>query len=288
MTPEEKTAAGYLPDRLADAVYRTVHTGKMPIAEIRLRRDGPLSLTMGTEQKNYLCGVICTADELTETAQRLCGGSLYAHAETIREGVIVTAEGLRAGIAGRAVIRAGRMESVHELSSVSIRIPHRVKGAGDALGAVVRQYGSTLLASPPGMGKTTALRELIPLLAGGENALRLAVIDTRYELGAGMERSLLADFYSGWLRAEGMAAAIRTMTPECILCDEIADAADCAAIRTAAASGVMVVASAHASSMDTLCRNAEIRKLLEDGIFGCVCGMSFGKLTVWQCRGEGS
>lgn len=281
MTDEEKKALAYLPDRLAKAAKHTISLWQKPIAEIRLRMDGPLSLTLGTPTKNVLCGVICTADELARTLEKLCGGSLYSHAETIREGVIVTAEGLRVGVAGRAVVSEGKVEYVRMISSLNIRIPHRVPGAADALYEIVKQYGNTLLVSPPGMGKTTMLRELILLLSQGENAVRVAVIDTRFELGAGMPRNGLADYYTGWLRYDGMIAAIRTMSPNYILCDEIGEESDCRAIRSASAAGVGVIASAHGKDLATLRCNLNLAQLIDEGIFSCVCGIADGAITIF-------
>lgn len=282
MTDEEKIAVSYLPDRLAQAVRHTISLWQKPVAEIRLHVDGPLSLTRGFPAENLLCGVTCTSDELGQTVERLCGGSLYSHSESIREGVIVTAEGLRAGIAGRAVVSGGRIECVRDISSVNIRIPHREEGAADDLYEIVKEHGSTLLVSPPGMGKTTMLRELIPLLSRGEHAVKTAVIDTRFELGAGMPRDGLADFYSGWVRYDGMIAAIRTMSPDFILCDEIAEESDCRAVRAASAAGVGVIASAHGRDIITLRRNTHLARLIDDGIFGCVCGITDAGLTVWE------
>lgn len=282
MTDEERIAVSYLPNRLAQAVYQTISRWQVPISEIRLREDGPLTLTIGFPKKNLLCGVVCTSDELRETVEYLCGCSLYSHSGSICEGVIITSEGLRAGIAGRAVLIDGRIECVRDISSVNIRIPHRVEGAADAFYKIVRQHGSTLLISPPGLGKTTMLRELIPLLSQGEEELKTAIIDTRYELGAGMPRDGLADFYPGWPRYDGMIAAVRTMSPDVILCDEIADENDCRAVRAASAAGVTVIASAHGADIATVRRNRNLAALIDEGIFGCVCGIFDGQAGILE------
>lgn len=277
MTEEEKIALGYLPDRLREAAVVTMGRYACPIAEIRLRLDGAMSLTVcGTGAKNAVTGALCSKEEITAVVDRLCGGSMYAHAETIREGVIVTAQGLRAGISGRAVVTGGKIECVRDISSVNIRIPHRVPGAADRLYDLVRKYGSTCVISPPGMGKTTMLRELIPLLS---KERRVAVIDTRYELGAGMPNEGLADFYPGWPRSEGILAAVRTMSPDWIICDEISDDGDRSAILAAVSAGVGIVASAHGRSIEEVRKNPRIGMLFADGVFGCVCGADGGILT---------
>lgn len=280
MTDEEKKACAYLPDRLNQAVSHTISLWNKPISEIRLRCEGPLSLTL-CGGKNLLCGVICTADELLRALELLCGGSLYSHSESIREGVIVTDSGIRAGVAGRAVVIDGKIECVRDISSVNIRIPHRIEGAADEFFEIVRRYGSTLVCSSPGMGKTTMLRELIPLLTTGENAEKVAVIDTRYELGAGILRDGLSDFYSGWPRYNGIIAAVRTMSPDYIICDEIAEEDDIFAVSAASAAGVKMIASAHGDNLAEICRNHNLKKVIDDGIFSCVCGITADGLKIW-------
>lgn len=287
MTDEEKLACAYLPERLRSAAVQTFARWNKPIAEIRLRYGGPLSLTLcGNDRQSYgknaLCGVDCTSDEVARTVEKLCGGSLYSHSESICGGVIVTEHGIRAGVSGRAVLIDGKIACVRDISSLNIRIPHRIRGAADELYGIVRKYGSTLLCSPPGMGKTTMLRELIPLLSEGESAEKVSVIDTRYELGAGIGRSGLCDFYSGWLRYDGMLAAIRTMSPDYIICDEIADESDVRAVSAASAAGVKTVASAHGNDLNGIKRNPNLKKLLDDGVFSCVCGIYEGGLKILE------
>lgn len=272
MTEEEKTALGYLPPGLQESAVSVIGRYTHPVAEVRLRLFGDMSLTFGRRTDgersvNVFCGVKCKKEDMDFVVSRLCGGSLYAHAETIREGVIITAEGLRAGISGRAVVTGGRIECVKEISSVNIRIPHRVPHAADALYRIVKEKGSVCIISPPGMGKTTMLRELIPLLSVDS---RVAVIDTRYELGAGMPVSGLCDFYPGWPRSDGIHAAVRTMSPEYIICDEISDSNDSVAVRTAASAGISVITSAHGRNIGDVRANPHIGELFAGNFFGCV------------------
>ncbi len=293
MTEEEKTACTYLPVRLANAVRRTYARYAVPMAEIRLRANGPLSLTLGGRKetgRNVLCGPTCTEEELEQTTERLCGGSLYSHFESIRQGMILTAEGLRCGVAGQAVMQGGQIGCVRDISSINIRIPHRLPGAADELYGLLwdraekegsgRQIKSVLLISPPGRGKTTVLRELIPCLTEGEGSLRAAIIDTRLELGAGMPRQGTADYYSGWPRAEGVLAAIRTMSPQVILCDEVSEESEAVAIRRARAAGVAVIASAHGSSAEEIGKNTAVHSLLKEGVFDLLCGIGDGGVEV--------
>ncbi len=264
MEEKEAKALGYLPEHLRAAVIRTsaLHGS---VDEIRLRQNRELSLTI--EGKNILCGILCRRADLEFTVDRLCQGSLYSHAEHIREGVITTDSGIRAGVCGSAVVINGRMECVRDISSVCIRIPHRVEGAANELFQRMGN-GGVLIVSPPGGGKTTILRELIPLL--GEKK-RVAVIDTRHELCADGIGGLV-DIYAGYPRDVGISAAVRTMSPEVIVCDEIMGEEDVRAISEAHGSGVAVCASVHGRSANDIRRDPGIVHLLEIGAFACVYG----------------
>ncbi|MBE6541914.1 MAG: hypothetical protein E7672_05660 [Ruminococcaceae bacterium] len=271
MTSEEKIAVGYLPPRLAERVVRDSAVYNSGISEIRLRVGRKMSLTIGG--KNVICDMICEGGEISQTVSKICKGSLYSHSDSIRDGVITTEYGIRVGVAGYAVMNHGRIECVRDISSLNIRIPHRVKGAADKVFGLVNKYGSVLIYSLPGMGKTTILRELIPLLSSGEGARRVSVIDSRLELAAGIGEGELVDIFSGYPRDIAITQSIRTMSPEYIICDEISDQSDTAAILSAHAAGVKVIATAHAADKDGLMKNKNISSLVESGVFGYIYGI---------------
>lgn len=272
MTESEITALGYLPNRLADAVKKTAgHDGM--INEIRLRAGKCFSIVSGGH--NLPCGIDCTKDEVDFTVDKLCRGSLYSHSEDIKNGVITTESGIRAGVSGRGIITGGQLECVRDITSVSIRISHRIAGAADFMLPLINKYGGILVYSKPAGGKTTVLRELIPLLS---EKYRVSVIDTRYELSCGIDDSGMTDVFLGYPRYEGMMAAVKTMSPEFIVCDEISTSADAEAVMYAHSSGVTVIASAHAGNVRELYKNKSILKLTEAGVFGCFCGLNgFGE-----------
>ncbi len=270
----ENRAISYLPKRIAKAVEEKSSLWNREISEIRLRENRLLSLTV--RGRNIPCDVVCTREEIGQTVMNLCSGSLYSHTDEIRSGVITTECGIRAGVAGRAVMVDGRVAYIRDICSINIRIPRRVPRAADELYELCRDGRSVLVYAPPGVGKTTVLRELIPLLAGGENPCRVAVIDTRYELCAGVESTDLCDVFFGYPRSDGIESAVRTMSPEFIICDEISDRLDVEAVRYAASSGVCVCATTHASSIEDIRNSPTLGALLRDGVFHYLYGLSRG------------
>lgn len=266
-------ALSMLPVHIADAACAAAGLYDGRCDEIRLNRGGQVCLTVHGD--TVMTGVLCTDGDIKETVKSLCGNSLYAHSDTIREGFIFTASGLRVGVCGRAFCRGEAVELVSDISSLVIRIPSRHPGAADALYPYVTEGEKPrgmLIWSPPGVGKTTALRELAVLLTGGVRPYRMSVIDTRYELMDGIAGGT-ADVFRGYPRAAGMECAVRTMSPQIVMCDEIAGQADAQAVRACAASGVAVIASAHAESLRMLQSKPEIRELIGEGVFPTLVGL---------------
>ncbi|MBQ6263786.1 MAG: hypothetical protein IJK58_09765 [Clostridia bacterium] len=272
----EKEAILMLPPRLSGAVSRTLafHSGRL--CEIRLRVGGPFTVTV--DGNEFRTGAVCSSDDVEYVIRSLTGNSLYSHAETIREGYICSAGGIRAGICGKAVTRDGRIDTVTSVSSLNVRIPHRVPGASERVFKLISKLSppfGVLIYSKPGVGKTTLLRELIPLLSTGDGARRLSVVDTRFELAAGLDcGDLLADFLSGYPREKGIEIATRTLSPELIVCDEISSRSDAEAILTAASSGVSVIASCHGTTLSEIKRKQPVASLIFAGAFDLFVGLS--------------
>jgi len=275
MTGEENAAISYIPERLGTEVrkYAALYGGM--INEIRLRSGGMLSVTIMGE--NVTSKMIVTEEECEDSFMRLCRNSLYSCNETLKEGYITTPEGIRAGICGRAVCENGKITAVSGVTSICIRIPRRIPGAGDVAYEILNEMDflkGLIIWSVPGMGKTTLLRELIIRISGGASPKRTAVIDTRHELGAGIKSGGLIDILDGYPRSKGIEIAKRTMAPQIIICDEIATPDDAAAILEALGSGIPVVASTHAGSRKELMEQVCISSILKAEGIGAYIGLT--------------
>ena len=69
-------------------------------------------------------------------------------------------------------------------------------------------------------------------------------------------------------------AFARSLGAEVIVCDEIGDTADAAAILAAAGAGVPLVASAHADGIEALRARPPLRAPIEGGVFGAYIGIA--------------
>ena len=270
-------ALQYLPPRALRAAQVIPQEMRKNVCEIRLRSGLPISFT--TYKSNVFVseeGRICTLDnalrlsscELEECVGRLCRGSVYRYADSLKKGCIVTPEGLRAGICGQALYDDGKMELVEDYTAVNIRIPHYFFGCDAPFMRYVRQKGlcSALIFSPPGVGKTTLIRHLAISLS---HSFVICVVDERGEiLPQGMtEECGMCDVVRGYPKHIGMDIAVRTLSPQVIICDEIGMQDDIPAILSVQNSGVHLIATAHAHSLEAARRKPNIKLLCDTGVF---------------------
>lgn len=261
--------AALLPVAVRSAMEKTLPRGLIP-EEIRLRRDHAASVTAGGV--NVRLDAVLSGPEMERLLTVFCGGSLYAHGETLRQGYLMLPDGVRVGVCGRAATADGVVTGVTDITAFSIRVPRRLPPVGGEICALLHTFGlcrGVLVYAPPGVGKTTLLRGVITLAAGGENPLRVAVVDTRGELGPGLDDpALLADVLSGYPRGAGVAIAARTLSAQLIVCDEIGDFDEAREIAGVHNSGVPLLASAHANDLAELLAKPGIRLLHEARCFG--------------------
>ncbi len=267
---EEKIFALLLPDHahVARRAWRAAQSAdpSSVLCEVRVRTEHLASLVLRRKDTlvNLPLSFSLSDGEMRALLSRVCLGSVYAFEESLKEGYVSLEGGIRVGVGGRALMRDGRVTGIGEVRSLVFRIPKRQKGIADALAQFFRERGEgVLLFSPPGYGKTTLLRELARTLSAGKDALRCAVIDTRGEL-SGFERECLVDILSGYPKAVGARLAVRTLSPELLLMDEIGES-ERAALRDFSAFGVPLIASAHAHSAHDAYRS--FLSLFEEGVF---------------------
>lgn len=279
LTTEEKSAAemviSVLPDRAEKEIIqlcRLRRGGCSEIREIRLRAFGRASLRLGNELLPLFCSV--TAEELSNIASKICGGAVYAHRDKISEGYIPFARGVRVGIVGTARYEGGALVGVDEISSLVFRIPGKRCDIEDELTSAFHSAKSGMLIySPPGGGKTTALRSLARTLGSQKNPLRVCVVDEREEFLPEDFWGCEVDILKGYKRQAGLEIATRTMSPDVVMIDEIG-CDDARTIKDTVRCGVPVVATAHARTFDELMSKASLKPLFEISAFDVFAGIS--------------
>lgn len=247
------------------------------LQEIRIRANRPLLAVCGNRE--YRSKRIIKKEELREILAYLSNYSLYAYEEELSRGFLSLPGGHRVGIAGRTVLQEGRVKTVTEVSSLNLRFAHEVRGCADRLLPYLRADGrllSTLIASAPGHGKTTLLRDLIRQISDGYDGypgLTVGVVDERSEIAGtfrglpGNDVGMRTDVLDGCPKAEGMMMLIRSMAPKAVAVDEIGSRGDTEALLSAMNCGCVLFSTVHGSSMEELLGKPILREMIDLGLF---------------------
>ena len=258
-----------LPQNISDCIKRSdEYLSGSGINEIRIRAGKRISLTY--KGKNVILSHRVSESEISEALMPLCKNSLYSYMDTIREGYIPFSDSIRIGVCGNAVCEGNKIVNLSNITSLNIRIPSSVYGISRELYSHLYNGGfteSVIVFSPPGVGKTTLLRDISLALSNGSPAKRVALIDSRYELCD--ERVLKGeniDLYAGYPKSKGIELATRTMSPEYIICDEIGSE-EIDSILATQSGGVPLIVGAHASTLEKLLSSGATSRLHRSGMF---------------------
>lgn len=265
----------YLPTGLSDEISRILggrRDGAGALHEIRIRAEGRSSLVFGCESVPLYYTVKMSEAERVVAA--LCDGALYAYRDSLANGYLTIAGGIRVGVCGYARYEGGALVGVSDMRSLVFRLPaERCEVEDEIYEAFRRSRRGMLIYSPPGIGKTTALRSLAASVGSGHCARRVCVIDERCEFRDGDYVSCEVDILKGYKRRAGIEIATRTMSPEVIMIDEIGGD-DAESIRGVLNCGIPIVATAHASSLNEIKAKPSLASLLDIGAFDVFAGIS--------------
>jgi stage III sporulation protein AA len=286
----EKYIYPVLPHNLV-AMISTVSFEKLAdLTEIRLRINQPLLLVLGNSDitispmgkiaTNYNESYLCNQEDIHKTLQFISKNSLYAFEHELKMGYLTIDGGHRIGLAGQAILDAGVVKSLKNITCLNIRIAREVKGCANLIMPyIVTKEGrvlNTLIISPPRCGKTTILRDLIRQISMGSKmckGLQVGVVDERSEIAAckngisTVDLGIRTDVLDSCPKAIGILMLIRSMSPAVVATDELGRSEDIYAVREALNAGVSVLTTVHGKDINELLDRPYVGDLLQNKYF---------------------
>ena len=123
--------------------------------------------------------------------------------------------------------------------------------------------GPAVLWAPSGWGKTTLLRSIAREFVRQQKIL--SVIDERRELFAGNTHGEALDVLAGLPKGQAVQMALRTLSPQVILLDELGGLDEVTALEQGLFSGVDCVATLHAATPEEATMRPPVKYLMDRG-----------------------
>ncbi|MBQ2676611.1 MAG: Flp pilus assembly complex ATPase component TadA [Clostridia bacterium] len=237
---------------------------KLRTFEVRLRCNQPLMITAdfgnvfiskyGQAEKQFGdTTYICSKYDLEECFKSVCQYSVHSYQNEINQGFVTVKGGHRVGLCGSAVCENEKIINVKNISSINLRIAASHQGAAADIVSIADK-GNTVIVGPPLSGKTTLLRDIAYSLS--LRTRKVCVVDERGEICApyngqtGFDMGYSCDCMYGYKKAEGISIAIRTLSPDVIVFDEIGTSDELSAVADSFNAGVRIVTSVHSASVN--------------------------------------
>ncbi len=254
------------------------------VSEITLRSNRPLCVEC-FDKRYYFTTNNCVTDTLFdsnmvmvtqrsifETFQNICNYSVYSRQNEINSGFITLKGGHRAGICGTAITGVEGITNIKNITSINIRIAREVIDCSQELYDRVDPKSGVLICGAPCSGKTTLIRDYARKLS---YQYKVSVIDERNELsatvsGVSQNDMGMCDVFDSYKKHDAITHAVRNMSPDIIVCDEISTVQDVNALRFSVNSGVSFVATLHSNTLKSLLHRAFFKEILETSAFSTI------------------
>ncbi|MCD7464531.1 hypothetical protein HAX54_052941 [Datura stramonium] len=174
--------------------------------------------------------------------------------------------------------RAGISRTLHRISAIrnrkgaiiglTCRVGRAISGSANSLRDLIKEGASLLLIGPPGVGKTTIIRDIARMLAN-DYGKRVMIVDTSNEIGgdgdiphAGIGNARRMQVPHTDMQHKVLIEAVENHMPQVIVIDEIGTKLEAMAASTIAQRGIQLVATAHGVTIENLVMNPALEMLV--------------------------
>ena len=247
----------FLPSKILGALKKTDLDA---LSELRLRMGFPI-FGIFNGKKAYLApsgatldktsAFMCGQEDISETVNSATERSLYAFNDRLKQGFITTRDGVRIGVAGECVFDNDKISTIKKISSLNVRVPHEIKNCSASIYHKIYSgtVYNTLIISPPAKGKTTLLKDLARKFNDNTD-YSILIIDERGEFNRIAGENIDVIKYSNKIYA--LNYAIRSMSPQIVITDELQSKDDWKSAEQATNSGIKIIASCHGKNISDL------------------------------------
>ncbi len=248
-------------DKIRQELFKTLPVSMIPflkdirfedLREIRLRAGKRAFLHYG--RISTPVGEAYSSSDISEIFSSICRNSVYAYINEIKNGFITIRGGHRIGFGGECVTENGEIANINNICSINIRLAREVKGCAAPLISHIKNgdlIKNTILIAPPACGKTTMLRDIARMLSFKS---KVTVIDERSELSATFCGSTQfdlgpqTDILTRAPKSRAIIMALRSLSPDVIITDEVGSRDDIFAIEQLLGAGCKIITSIHGYS----------------------------------------
>lgn len=241
------------------------------IATLLPRKRGGIFLQEGGESV-----LPFSQKQIEEIFFHLCGGSVHSYEEELKQGFFTIPGGHRVGVGGK-YIPATRVYStqnnagqtvwqLQQVTSLNLRIArHKTIELPTALeGLLSERFVGVVILGEPDSGKTTMLRNMITFLL--QKRRTVVVIDERGEIA--MQG---VDMISGMEKSSAVQVALKTLSPEVIVLDEVGTLSELSALEQGFFGGVDLIITLHASSFAEAEQKPQFQYLQSHNMIRAAC-----------------
>jgi stage III sporulation protein AA len=299
------------PPSLRNLLVKLPEEALEKIEEVRLRINKPFVIYLDGEEKfvsvsgkisdSLSSAYIVTQEDCEKAFQLVSQSSLYAFEEEIKSGYITLKGGYRVGLAGECIAEDTGIKIIKNISGFNYRVSREIKGiAEEIIDYLVdrnKEVYNLLIVSPPQCGKTTLLRDIARTLSNGSTKIsgkKVCIVDERSEIAGcyngipQLDVGIRTDVLDRCPKAHGMMMAIRSMSPQIVVTDEIGRKEDIDALRYVLNAGVKIITTVHAKNIEDLKRRPYLKDLVEGRYFEryIILSKRFGAGTVEEILDE--